>query len=251
VAPPPPVGPLAPPPEPLTESQVKLGRVLLAAGCLTHEALEKQLEKAGKLQSTLGKALLNSGYAREEDVVGPLVRRHRMPRINLRTTKIPLETVGLLAADVAKRLRVLPLDEVGDILVVVTPDIFNQDAVEELRRTTNRRISLIQCAEEGFEKVVETYYQKLAEMQAAKAPPAPPPAPAPQAAAAAAPAPAATWSGPVAAAPLAALRALPAPAEEIASARPIDGLGPDVDREARWDWAYTGAGPVRAEEALL
>jgi hypothetical protein len=257
-APPPPppaaLPPVAPPPaaptEPLNESQQKLGRVLLAAGGLTHEALERQLEKAGKLGSVLGKALLQSGYAREEDILAPLVRRHRVPRINLKTTKIPLETIALLDVEIARRLRFLPLDEVGDILVVVTPDIFNAEAVDELRRATKRRLSLIQCSEEGFEKVLETYYQKLAESQPPKPPPPPPAAeraPEPRAAApAAAPAPAAH-------APLepgAPLRALPASAEEVAAARPLDGAR-GGDREALWDWTFAGPGPVRAEEALL
>src|SRR5207244_4092950 len=86
-----------------------------------------------------------AGPGRGQDVTAPHVARLRVPRINVKTTKIPLETVDLIKEDVAKRLRFLPLDEFGDILVVVTPDIFNVEAVHELRKSTGRRIALIQC----------------------------------------------------------------------------------------------------------
>jgi hypothetical protein len=127
----------------------------------------------------LAKALLQSGYARDEEVIPALIARHRVPRINLKTTKIPLETIELLKEDLAKRLRFLPLDEIGDVLVAVTPDIFNQDAILELRKATGRRLALIQCAEEGFDSTVTSYYQKLAEARPSAPAPAAPAAPPP------------------------------------------------------------------------
>jgi hypothetical protein len=239
----------------LTEAQSRLARALLAAGPLTHEGLERQLERSGKGGSVLGKALLQAGYAREEDLLGAVVRRHRMPRINVKTAKIPLETLALVPSDVAKRLRFLPLDEIGDVIVVVTPDVFNIDAIDELRRAlAGRRVSLIQCAEEGFDRILEGHYQRLAEAQPPKLPPAPAPPPVP--------APAGTPAGAVGAAagvalavpagrrgPNGPLRALPATAEDLASARPLAGR--HLDRRAEWDWTYASEGPVRAVEAPL
>jgi hypothetical protein len=279
-------GPIAASGQALTENQVKLGRALLAAGALTHQDLQRNIEKASKQNAALAKALLASGFAQEEDLLPALVSKHRVPRINLRTTKIPLETIELLKEETARKLRVLPLDEIGEILVVVTPDLFNADALVELRRSSGRRIALVQCAEEGFDDAVSGYYKRVSEAKlpappAAVTPPlaptpvalpgtpggAPVPLRAPTAAAAAPPAPAAPAPVPALAAPpepapqaapLAALpaaasgpivAALPAEESEMAGAAPIDGGV--WERRPDWDWAYAGAGPVVAGEALM
>ena len=49
--------------------KLKIGRALLAGGPLTHEFLERELERSGKQASVLGKALLQSGFPREQDLI--------------------------------------------------------------------------------------------------------------------------------------------------------------------------------------
>lgn len=143
--------------------KLRIGRALLAGGPITQQQLQAELERSGKSGSVLGKALLQSGFPSEEELVIPLLSRLRIPKINARNTKIPLETIRLVPRDVATRCKVLAIDELGGILVVVTPDIGNIEALAEVRQATQHLVTPIQCAPDGFDEIVADYYQRLAE----------------------------------------------------------------------------------------
>ncbi len=246
----------APAPETLSESQQKLARSLLAAGVLTYEHLERQIEKAGKQQSVLARALLQSGYVREADIMAALVRKLRVPRINLKTAKVAPEVLSLVSPEIAKKERFLPLDEIGDILVAVTPNVFNVEGIEEVRRATGRRVCCIQCAEEGFDALVLALYEKLPPKPLPAAATATLPTPVAAVAPAAGPAPSPAAAAPsaqaVPAAPAgvsghAPLPAVAATEEDLVGIRPLNGR--QVDPRAEWDWTYASEGPIKVLEA--
>jgi len=148
--------------------KLQIGRALLAGGPITQEMLQQELDQAGKSGSVLGKALLQSGFPKEAEVVYPLLARLRIPRINAKNTKIPLETVAIVPEEVARRARVLALDQVGRLLIVVTPDVGNEAGMQEVRQTTGLLVSPIQadpksCTVQEFDAILGRYYQRLNE----------------------------------------------------------------------------------------
>ena len=147
----------------IPNEKLEIGRALLAGGPITQQFLQQELQASGKAGGALGKALLQSGFPAEEELVAAVLRSLRIPKINARNTKIPLETVCVIPESVAKSCRVLALDKIGKILVVVTPDLRNAEALAEVRRQTECLITPIQCAAEGFEEIVADYYQRLAQ----------------------------------------------------------------------------------------
>lgn len=155
--------------------KLKIGRALLAGGPVTQELLQRELDRAQKSSSVLGKALLQSGFPREEDLMVPLLSGLRIPRINAKNTKIPLETIRLLPQEIAIRQRILPLDQMGGVLVVVTPDVGNEDGMAEARQVTGLAVFPIQsdsktCSPAEFEQIIKDYYARLAESGLAPAP---------------------------------------------------------------------------------
>lgn len=218
----------------LPPDKLAIGRALLAGGPITQEQLQRELEGSQKAGTVLGKALLQSGFPTDEEVVYPLLARLRIPKINARKTTIPLETIRLVPEDVARRHRVLPLDQIGQILVVVMPDVGQEGALAEVRRVTGLFVTPIQCTPEGFDEILTEYYQNLARSGLGAAPPANQPAPAPPEAAQQAHG-ASNGTAPVAGAANGSVRAIPAGA-------------PDED----WFWKrYMSGGPVPAEEQLM
>ncbi len=151
---------VAPKTSSLLPEKRRLGLALLAGGPLTQERVTAELEKSGKQGSVLGRALLASGFPTEEELLVALTARVRIPKINVRTTKIPLETIRLVPADVARRAKLIPIERVGDILIVVGPDMGDADALAEVRRATGCLVSPIQCAPEGFDEVLASYYER-------------------------------------------------------------------------------------------
>ena len=74
----------------LNQQQLRLGQVLLAAGPVTQELLQAELQNSGKSASALGKALAQSGFAAEADLARVAIQRHRIPKINIKSTRFPL-----------------------------------------------------------------------------------------------------------------------------------------------------------------
>lgn len=208
----------------LSADKRRLGLALLAGGPITHERLLLELDRSGKSSSVLGKALLQSNFAREEELLAVLVARVRIPKINVKNTKIPLDTIRLLPADVARRTKTLPIEKIGDILVVVSPDIGDETALTAVRQATGCLISPIQCAPEGFDEILEGYYERLGS--------APPASPSPD-------------LGAPAAAPEQVAASAPSPAGVVAA------LPADEGAEDSWDRVYSNMGPIPAEDALL
>jgi hypothetical protein len=202
----------------LSPEKRRLGRALLAGGPITHERLIEELERAGKGQSVLGKALLQSNFPKEDELLAVLIARVRIPKINVKNTKIPLETVKILPADIAKKTKMLPIEKLGDILVVVSPDISDENALAQVRRATGCLISPIQCAPEGFDEVLAGYYDRVAQSE---------------------PAPPAATSG-----------SAPTPAGRAPDEGPLAAL-PAEDMSDDWTRVYAAAGPVPADEVLL
>ncbi len=139
----------------LPPDKLAIGRALLAGGPITQEQLQRELEGSQKAGTVLGKALLQSGFPTDEEVVYPLLARLRIPKINARKTTIPLETIRLVPEEVARRHRILPLDQIGQILVVVMPDVGQEAALAEVRRVTGLFVTPIQCTPEGFDELVD------------------------------------------------------------------------------------------------
>lgn len=148
---------------PIPVDKLKIGRSLIAGGPITQEMLQRELQSSGKTESVLGRALLQSGFPSEETLIVQLLQRLRIPKINARNTRVPLETVRMIPEDLAKKHRCLAIDQLGKILVVVTPDLSNFEGIEKIRRKTGHLLTPIQCAPEGFETIVEDYYKRLAE----------------------------------------------------------------------------------------
>lgn len=148
---------------PLTPDRLSLGRAILAGGPVTQEMLQRELERTGKVNGPLGKAMLQSGFVTEEELFSAVLQRLRFPKVNAASTQIPLATVALIPEDVAKRCRVLALDEVGTILIVITPDLTNAEALAEVRTATGHLITPIQCNAEGFDGILAGFYQRVRE----------------------------------------------------------------------------------------
>lgn len=146
--------------------KLRIGRSLLAGGPVTQELLQAELDRQGKGASVLGKALLKAGFPREEDLIYPLLAKLRIPRINAKNTKIPLETVALLPESLATEHQLLPLDRMGNLLVVVTSDVGNDAGMATVRGHTGMTVFPIQsdpksCTSDEFMEIVRDYYRRV------------------------------------------------------------------------------------------
>lgn len=144
---------------------MQLGESLLAGGIITQEILKRELERSGKGTTKMGKALMACGFPSQSDLIQIIARTIRIPNVQLSRVKISQDVVGLIPKDVAKAHKVLALEKIGDILVVVTPNISSTEAFATVRRETGCMMAPIRCSEDGFNEAVERFYQGVSAKQ--------------------------------------------------------------------------------------
>jgi hypothetical protein len=156
----------------MTEEKKQMARALLASGPVTVDMLDRALEESGKKGGKLGQALLRCCLPSEEELLLHYAQT-RILKINIHNTRIPLETLKLIPKRIALSARALAVDKIGSILIVVTPEASNAEAMFDIRAATQCLVLPIQCAPEGFDEIASEYYDRLAEAGMADEEPAP------------------------------------------------------------------------------
>jgi general secretion pathway protein E len=117
----------------LASPQKKLGEMLVGAGLLTPEQLDRALEEAGQLQKRLGEYLVEERLVTPEDVAMTLSLQLKLPIIDLRRHPVQPEAVKLVPEEYARRYDLIPIEVSDAALVVVMADPANIQVLEDLK----------------------------------------------------------------------------------------------------------------------
>jgi general secretion pathway protein E len=128
-------------PEPTSAPpEKKLGEILVDADLLTVEQLEQAAEEAGRLQIGLLAYLLDEGMVSPEDAAMALSLEINLPIIDLKRHAVQPEALSLVPEEYARQHELIPIDVVGDALVVVMADPTNIPVQEDLRARAKKVI---------------------------------------------------------------------------------------------------------------
>jgi general secretion pathway protein E len=117
----------------LASPQKKLGEMLVEAGLLTPEQLDRALEEAEQLQKRLGEHLVEERLVTPEDVAMTLSLQLKLPIIDLRRHPVQPEAVRLIPEEYARRYDLIPIEVSDAALVVVMADPANIQVLEDLK----------------------------------------------------------------------------------------------------------------------
>ncbi|HOJ51402.1 MAG TPA: ATPase, T2SS/T4P/T4SS family [Syntrophales bacterium] len=141
--------------------RIRVGDILIEAGLITKDQLERALaeQEKGK-KKKLGELLIEKGLITEDQLVHVLAHKFRMPMVDL-DKEIPnpkaLETVPF---EIAQRLKVFPLLDDGVKLVAATCDPTDYSIYDYLRFYTRRRIELVAATRRQIEEAIVRHYPK-------------------------------------------------------------------------------------------
>ncbi|HEY3489518.1 MAG TPA: ATPase, T2SS/T4P/T4SS family [Candidatus Deferrimicrobiaceae bacterium] len=148
---------------------VRVGEVLIAAGLVTREQIEKAFDKqvSGK-RVRVGELLVRQGLVTEEQLLNALAAKFQMRFVDL-TGRVPTdEALAALSEGLVDRLHVLPLEIEEDRLVVATSAPADHTIGDALRLRTKHEIELVVAPAAKIAEAIERHYRKK---------PDPPPAP--------------------------------------------------------------------------
>lgn len=146
----------------MTESQNKkelIGEILIRRNMVTPAHLDEALARQKAEGGYVGEWLIKLGYLDEYGLVVALVVQCSLPYISVNKYDIDPRVVAMVSADEARKLRLVPLDRVGDVLSVVMVNPLDDDAKKRLEGMTQCKIAAFIATKSEIEEALNRLYK--------------------------------------------------------------------------------------------
>ena len=135
-----------------------LGEMLINAGTITKEQLERGIELQKGTNERLGTVLINNGIITEKQLIEVLRMQLGIEFIDLTRVSIPTEMAQALPKNIARQYGVVPVKMAKDELYLAMSDPLNFYAVEEARRAAKKKIVPLVSTKDGIEHAIQVLY---------------------------------------------------------------------------------------------
>jgi type IV pilus assembly protein PilB len=152
-----------------THAVKPLGEQLVEAGIVSREQLETALSKGTEKGLRLGEALLDMGFAEEEEILPYIERGLGLPATRLREGLIDPQVVRTIPQAMANDLKCIALFKVRDSLVVAMSEPQNLQQTDEIERVTRLAVRPVFAFRTSIERLLPRCYEKGFEVDAVTA----------------------------------------------------------------------------------
>lgn len=142
-----------------------LAEIVVEAKLVNAEQLEIALDLQRKSGKKLDEALIEQGLVTPEDLAIVRSIRLHIPLIDLKRHKVQPEALTLVPEKLARKHKVVPLDIIGDALVVVMADPEDVQAIDELTSQTRMLIRPAMAIPSQIEQAIALNYKVSREIQ--------------------------------------------------------------------------------------
>lgn len=146
----------------MTQKNLKLGEILIAAGVLDEFQLNSALSHQRNWGGRLGHSLIKLGYVTEETLLKSLAEQLKLPRVNLADKEIPEEVLKCLPVTKAKEYTVIPVakKEANGVqcLLVAMTDPTNLNVIDEIQFMSGCRVRAALSTEASIQKAIAKFY---------------------------------------------------------------------------------------------
>jgi type IV pilus assembly protein PilB len=136
-----------------------LGRILIEKGIITEEQLEEAREiSRHKPDMHLADVLATNGYATFEEVYQSLAEAFGYRYVDLRGVQISPEAIESVPKSIARKHRLVPIEEDNGVLVVAVTDPFDLTAMDNMRFYLSRDVRCVLAAPDAVDEAISRYY---------------------------------------------------------------------------------------------
>lgn len=136
----------------------QLGTLLLQDGWITPEQLDLALREAKRNGVMLGQTLVGLGFITEKVLAHYLAEGTQTGMVELSTTFIPPEILGLIPYELAAQFQVLPIAKRGGILDLAMADPLNIVAVDTIESRTGLNVHTQTAPAQELSEAIEGHY---------------------------------------------------------------------------------------------
>ena len=132
----------------------RLGDILVARDLISEEKIEEALKLQDRLGKRLGRILIDKGWVAENDVLRALSEQLGVPFVRLRPGLFDPVVVGELESSVARRLCVLPLFRVRNLLYLAAAKPQDMPAFDEVGEHMRCEVRPVLSRKEDIDKLL-------------------------------------------------------------------------------------------------
>ncbi len=136
----------------------KLGELLVAAGTITEEELNKGIALQKGTKERLGSVLISNGIISEHELIEALQMQLGIDYVDLTKVSIPTELAQIVPKNLAKQYQVIPVRVVKDELYLAMSDPLNFYAIEEVRKTVHKKVIPMVATARAIDYAIQTLY---------------------------------------------------------------------------------------------
>lgn len=136
----------------------RLGEILVSAGELDEESLQRYLEIGKQEGKRLGEVLVDEGVLTERQIIDVLKLQLGMDSIDLTKTSITTALAELVPKNIAKQYNIVPVKTEGSTLYLAMNDPLDFKAIEAARQSSGKRIIPMLATKAGLERAIATLY---------------------------------------------------------------------------------------------
>jgi len=139
----------------------KLGSLLVKAGKINQEQLEKALSIQKKKGGKIGQILVEMGVVKDENVITEFLGRQlNIGTLNLTEIELNPEVVKLIPVDIARKFNVIAVSKLSKTLIVALSDPENIFVMDMIKFITGFNVQLVISNEKDIKDALDQYYDE-------------------------------------------------------------------------------------------
>ena len=132
-----------------------LGEMLIENKLVTAEQLDNALKLQQQQGGKLGEILVKQGLIKAEELAAVLSVGLNLPLIDLKRHMVQPNAIQLIPEDMARKHTLIPLDVVGDSLVVVMADPEDIGTIEDIKAQAKMNIEVALGVPSDVERAID------------------------------------------------------------------------------------------------
>ncbi len=136
----------------------RLGEVLVRGGAINADQLHHALTQQKQLKLPIGQLLVRLNYLSDETMRQALSVQLNVPFLDLDRVTIDPALSRIINPSYARRHSLLPVAKVGQSLTICMDDPTNHSAIEELKGSTGRIVTVVTSSHEAIERAFRRVY---------------------------------------------------------------------------------------------
>ncbi|AOY77042.1 GspE/PulE family protein [Clostridium formicaceticum] len=137
---------------------MRLGDILLRSGLITEEELKTALDLQKKRGKKLGELLIEEGFVTENQIIEVLEFQLGVPHMNLNKYYINPQAPKKISENLARKHLLIPINIIGEKLIVAMADPLNILAVDDVKLTTGLDVDVVIATTNDILNAINKYF---------------------------------------------------------------------------------------------